>query len=85
MLLLVLVLAGLRYPCLNGRRSDANISASTKKGTISFSCGCVYACVAPVLYTLVYCAYTCVVRVNHLDETREFASTRVGRERLVFI
>ena len=83
--MLLLVLAGLRYPCLNGRRSDANISASTRKrNDFQFLCLCL--CLRPrILYTLVYCAYTCVVRVNHLDETREFASTRVGRERLVFI
>ena len=31
MLLLVLVLTGLRYPGLRGRRNDANISTSTGK------------------------------------------------------
>ena len=37
------------------------------KGTISFSCACVYACAYACVvpgYTLVSCAYACVVRVN---------------------
>ena len=66
LLLVLLLCLCLRYPGLHGQPNNANISASTRKGTISFSWTCVYAsasCVAPV-YTLVPCAYAYVVRVN---------------------
>ena len=67
MLLLVLLFCScLRYPGLHGRRNDANISVSTRKGNEfdHFSYACAYACVAPV-YTLVYGAYACVARAKH--------------------
>ena len=65
---LVLVLALSRFTRATQRRKHIK-RKHKKKGTIYFSCACVYACayafVVPV-YTLVSCACACVVRVNQL-------------------
>ena len=85
MLLFVLVLAGLRYPGLQGRRNDANKSANTRKrNDFLFFCLRRPGFIHVGLLCLCLCL-TCKLALKRKDETREFASTRVGMERLVLI